>query len=84
MENDDEECDDELDDYDTLQNEYEYLFNDFEKFRHKCKDFKKIIFSFTLDLENARNEYEIVIENRKITCKKVYENAKFEIEALRL
>ena len=28
---DDEVCLDELDDFDNLQNEYEYLFKDFEK-----------------------------------------------------
>ena len=37
MANDDELCDDELDDYATLQNKYECLFNDFEKLRHRCK-----------------------------------------------
>ena len=29
------------DDFDKLQNEYECLFNDFEKLRHRCKDYKK-------------------------------------------
>ena len=61
MKNDDEVCDDKLDDYDTLQNEYECLFNDFEKLKHRCKNFKKIISSLTRDLENAKNEYDIVI-----------------------
>ena len=41
MAKDDKVCLDELDDFDTLQNEYECLFNDFEKLRHKCKDYKK-------------------------------------------
>ena len=36
-------CIDDFDDFDKLQNEYECLFNDFEKLRHKCKDYKKII-----------------------------------------
>ena len=31
----------------------------------KCKDFKKTITSFNLELENARNEYEIVIGNKE-------------------
>ena len=34
MANGDEVYADQLDDYDTLQNEYECLFNDFEKLRH--------------------------------------------------
>ena len=49
-------CLDELDDYDKLQNEYEFLFNDFEKLRHRCKDYKKIITTLTLDIENAKHE----------------------------
>ena len=31
----------ELDDYDKLQNEYECLFNDFEKLRYRCKITRK-------------------------------------------
>ena len=38
---DDEVCIDDLDDFDRLQNEYECLFNDFEKLRHRYKDYKK-------------------------------------------
>ena len=37
----------------------------FEKLMLKCKDFKKTITSFNLELENARNEYKIVIDNKK-------------------
>ena len=33
---DDEVCTDDLDELDKLQNEYECLFNDFEKLRHRC------------------------------------------------
>ena len=58
MAKDDEVCNDELDDYDNLQNEYECLFNDFEKLRHRCKYFKKIIATLTLDLENAKHKYD--------------------------
>ena len=65
MEKDDEVCLDELDDIDTLQNEYECLFNDFQKLRHGCKDYKKIIATSTLDLENAKHEYDVVIDNKK-------------------
>ena len=36
MEKDDEVCLNELDNNDNLQNEYECLFNDFKKLRHKC------------------------------------------------
>ena len=38
---------------------------DFEKLMLKCKDFKKTITSINLELEDARNEYEIVIDNKK-------------------
>ena len=38
---------------------------DFEKLMLKCKDFKKTITSLNFELENARNEYEIVIGNNK-------------------
>ena len=38
---------------------------DFEKLMFKCKDLKKTITSLNLELENARNEYEIVIGNKK-------------------
>ena len=37
----DEVCLDEQDDFDKLQNEYEFLFNDFEKLRHGCKTTRK-------------------------------------------
>ena len=30
-----------LDDFDKLQKKYECLFDDFEKLRHRCKDYKK-------------------------------------------
>ena len=38
---------------------------DFEKLMLKCKVFKKTITSLNLKLENARNEYEIAIDNKK-------------------
>ena len=41
MASDNEVCLDELDDYDKLQNEYECLFNDFEKLRYRCKITRK-------------------------------------------
>ena len=64
MAKDDEICLDELDDFDILQNEYECLFTDFEKLRHKYKDYKKIIATLTLDLKNANDDYDIIIENK--------------------
>ena len=36
MEINDEVCNDELDDYDDLQNEYESLLKDYEKLLHMC------------------------------------------------
>ena len=35
---DDEVC---LDDFNKLQNEYECMFDDFEKLRHRCKTIRK-------------------------------------------
>ena len=58
---DDEVC---LDDFDKLQNEYKCMFNDFEKLKHRCKDYKKIITTLTLDVENAKHEYDVVIDNK--------------------
>ena len=58
-------CSYNFDDLDTLQYEYDCLFIDFEKLMLKYKDFKKIITSFNLELENAKNEYEIVIDKKK-------------------
>ena len=57
----DEVC---LDDFDKLQNEYEFLFDDFKKLRHRCKDYKKIITTLTLDVENAKHEYDVVIDSK--------------------
>ena len=65
---DDKVCIDDFDDFDKLQNEYEYIFNDFEKLRHRCKDYKKIIATLTLDVENAKHDYDVVV-NIKINLK---------------
>ena len=43
-----------LNDFDKLQNEYECMFDDFEKFRHRCKDYKKIITTLTFDVEKCQ------------------------------
>ena len=40
------------------------VFNDFEKLRNRCKDFKKIISTLTLDLENEKHEYDVVSDNK--------------------
>ena len=53
MAKDDEVCLDDLDDFDALQNEYECLFKDVEKLRHRCKDYKKIITTVTLEIGRA-------------------------------
>ena len=59
------------------------MFNDFEKFRHRCKDYKKIIATLTLDVENAKHDYDVVIDskNELETC---FTDLKSENEALRL
>ena len=49
----------------------------------KCKELKKTITSLNLELDNAKNEYEIVISNKN-GLEDAYKNAKFEIEVLRL
>ena len=66
MVKDDKVCNiDDFDDLDTLQHEYDCLFIDFEKLMSKCKKLKKTITSLILELDNAKNEYEIVIGNKK-------------------
>ena len=60
----DEVCIDDLDEFDKLQNEYECLFNDFEKLRHKCKNYKKIITTLTLDIKKTKLDYDVVMENK--------------------
>ena len=80
---DDEVCLDEQDDFDKLQNEYEFLFNDFEKLKHRCKDYKKIITKLTLDVENAKHEYDVVVDNKN-ELEKCFDDLKFENEAFRL
>ena len=77
----DEVCIDEFDDFDKLHNEYECLFNDFEKLGHKCKEYKKIITTLTLDVENAKYDYDVVIDNEN-ELEKCSENLKSENEAL--
>ena len=60
----DEVCIDDFDDFDKLQNEYEFRFNDFEKLRHRCKNYKKIITTLTFDIEKVKHDYDIVIDNK--------------------
>ena len=55
---------DDFDEFEKLQNEYECLFNDFEKLRHRCKEYKKIITALTLDAEKAKHDYDVVIDNK--------------------
>ena len=49
----------------------------------KYKELKKTITSLNLELDNAKNKYEIVIGNRN-DLEDAYKNAKSKIEALRL
>ena len=58
-------CSYNFDDLDTLQYEYDCLFIYFEILMLKYKHFKKTITSLNFELENAKNEYEIVIGNKK-------------------
>ena len=61
---DDEVCDDELDDYDNLQNEYEVLLKDYEKLLHTCTKYRETITSLNLELENTKKDYEVVLEGK--------------------
>ena len=76
----DEVC---LDDFDKLQNEYECIFDDFEKIKHRCKDYKKIITTLTIDVENAKHEYDVVID-RKNELEKYLDAMKSKNEAFQL
>ena len=80
---DDEVCIDDFDDFDKLWNEYECLFNDFEKLRHKCKDYKKIIATLTLDVENVKHDYDAVVDSKN-EFDKCFVYLKSENETLRL
>ena len=80
---DDEVCIDDLDDFDKLQNEYKCLFNDFEKLKHRCKDYKKIITTLTFDVENAKHDYDIVIDSKN-KLEKCFANLKSKNKALKL
>ena len=73
----DEVCINDLDEFDKLQNEYECLFNDFEKLRHRCKDYKKIITTLTLDIEKTKHDYDVVIDNKN-ELEKCFDNLKMK------
>ena len=59
------------------------MFNDFEKLRHRCKDYKKIITTLTLNVENAKHDYDVVIDNKN-ELDKCFNNLKSENGVLRL
>ena len=59
------------------------LVNDFEKLRHICKNYKKIITTLTLDMENAKLEYDVIINNKN-ELKKYLDVMKSKNEALKL
>ena len=65
-----------------LQNEYECLFNDFEKLRHRCKDYKKIIITLTFNVENVK-QYDVVIDSKN-ELEKYLDAMKSENETLKL
>ena len=75
----DEVC---LNDFDKLQNEYECLFDDFEKLRHRCKDYKKIIITLTFNVENVK-QYDVVIDSKN-ELEKYLDAMKSENEAFKL
>ena len=87
---DDEVCNDKLDDYDILNNEYEGLLVDFEKLLHKCTKYRKTIATLTLDLESVKHDYNEVSEHsmeyqNDINDARIELNdARTEIETLRL
>ena len=54
-----------------------------EKLMSKCKELKNTITSLNLELDNVKNEHEIVIGNKN-GLEDAYKNAKSEIEVLRL
>ena len=59
MEKEEKVCNnDDFDNLNTLQNEYDCLFIDFEKLMSKYKKLKKNITTLTIDLDNAKNEYK--------------------------
>ena len=59
------------------------MFNDFEKLRHRCKDYKKIITTLTLDIEKTKLDYDVVMNNKN-ELEKCFDNLKSENKALRL
>ena len=80
---DDAVCDDELDDYDILNNEYEGLLVDFEKLLHKCTKYRKIIDKLTLDLENTKNDCSEV-SDLNLEYKSELNDDRTKIKSLRL
>ena len=83
MKIDDEICNDELDDYDILNNKYEGLLVDFEKLLHKCIKYRKIIDKLTLDLEKTKNDCNEV-SDLNLEYKSELNDARTKIETLRL
>ena len=80
---DDKVCDNKLDDYDILSNEYKGLLVDFEKLLHKCTKYRKIIDKLTLDLEKTKNDCNEV-SYLNLEYKSELNIARTEIETLRL
>ena len=80
---DNEVCNDELDDYDILNNEYEGLLKDFEKLLQKCTKHRKTIDALTLELENIKHDY-VKVSDLNLEYKSELNDARTEIETLRL
>ena len=51
--------------------------------RHRCKDYKKIIATLALDIENAKHDYNVVVDSKN-EVEKCFANLKSENKALRL
>ena len=48
-----------------------------------CKDYKKIITTLTLDVENAKHEYDVIVDNKN-ELEKCFDDQKSKNEVLRL
>ena len=48
-----------------------------------CKDYKKIIITLTLDVENAKHEYDVIVDNKN-ELEKCFDDQESKNEVLRL
>ena len=54
-----------------------------KKLRHRCKDYNKIITTLTINVENAKQEYNVVVDSKN-ELEKCFDDLKSKNEALRL